>query len=233
MKENVDEAQRIEVFRLNSVDGSRRSLNDNNNNNCVIGTCELIQTPSTTTSGTSVEKLNTKPKYEPDIMIKKQMYYNKYDNDEGVGFYPQISRISRTIRGCNGSGGKEKGRQVIEPELLSNSYTIIQTPTDMSTEVSIYITFKPFVYKLGANRSVSVGERPTSGTSVEELDTMGWIQCSGPVIYGFTKRNGIELLDSLNKDANINAMVISNYGGRIIYPMMYNSTYYILENYSK
>ena len=102
-----------------------------------------------------------------------------------------------------------------------------------SLEISIYITFKPFVYKLGANRSISVGERPNSGTSVEELDTMGWIQCSGPVIYGFTKRNGIELLDSLNKDANINAMVISNYGGRIIYPMMYNSTYYILENYSK
>jgi len=26
LKENVDEAQRIEVFRLNSVDGSRRSF---------------------------------------------------------------------------------------------------------------------------------------------------------------------------------------------------------------
>ena len=79
-------------------------------------------------------------------------------------------------------------------------------------ESSIDIDFKLFVYK---------------------LDTYGWIQNNGPVIYGLTKFNGTALLDALNKKANQNALVISNSGGRIIYPMMYNSTYYILENYSK
>jgi hypothetical protein len=79
-------------------------------------------------------------------------------------------------------------------------------------ESSIDIDFKLFVYK---------------------LNTYGWIQNNGPVIYGVTKFNGTALLDALNKKANQNALVISNSGGRIIYPMMYNSTYYILENYSK
>lgn len=76
----------------------------------------------------------------------------------------------------------------------------------------IYISFKLFTYNLNA---------------------FGWIQHSGPAIYGFIKRHGIEILNALNEESNQNAIVISNSGGRIIFPMMYNSTYYILENYSK
>jgi hypothetical protein len=59
-----------------------------------------------------------------------------------------------------------------------------------------------------------------------------WQQISGPVIYGFIKRHGQELLDSLNKEANVNAQIIKNCGGRTIFPLTYNSTYYILENYN-
>ena len=62
---------------------------------------------------------------------------------------------------------------------------------------------------------------------------LGWRQISGPVIFGFTKKNGVELLNSLNSEANIEADVIINFGGRTIFPMNYNATYYILENYSK
>ena len=62
---------------------------------------------------------------------------------------------------------------------------------------------------------------------------LGWRQMSGPVIFGFTKKNGIELLNSLNSEANIEAHIIMNCGGRTIFPMNYNATYYILENYSK
>jgi hypothetical protein len=59
-----------------------------------------------------------------------------------------------------------------------------------------------------------------------------WQQVNGPVIYGFIKRHGKELLDSLNKEAGANAQIIKNCGGRTIFPLTYNSTYYILENYN-
>jgi len=109
----------------------------------------------------------------PDIIIKQKMYYDIYDREEGIGFYPQMRVIQDT---------------------------------------TIFIHFKLFVYGLNA---------------------LGWLQNSGPVIYGFIKRDGVELLNTLNKAANVNAIVISNAGGRIVYPMMYSSTDYILENYSK
>ena len=60
----------------------------------------------------------------------------------------------------------------------------------------------------------------------------GWQQSSGPVIYGFKKRHGQALLNSLNSDAKIDAQVLINGGARTIFPMSYNSTYYILENYN-
>jgi hypothetical protein len=59
-----------------------------------------------------------------------------------------------------------------------------------------------------------------------------WQQTSGPVIYGFIKRHGQELLDSLNKETGVDAQIIKNCGGRTIFPLTYNSTYYILENYN-
>ena len=113
------------------------------------------------------------PTTNDDIIINQKMYYDKYDKEDGIGFYPNLNNI---------------------------------------LDSTIYMNFKLFIYK---------------------LNVFGWIQYSGPVIYGLLKRDGIELLNILNATAKQDAMVISNSGGRIIYPMMYNSTYYILENYSK
>jgi len=53
-----------------------------------------------------------------------------------------------------------------------------------------------------------------------------WIQIDNSVIYGFDGNNGIKLLHSLNKEANVQASSIFNCGGRIIYPVIpYLSTY--------
>jgi hypothetical protein len=63
-----------------------------------------------------------------------------------------------------------------------------------------------------------------------------WIQRDQSVIYGFTKKDGIELLSSLNetiKHLNIQAKYILNSGGRKVFPICNNATYYILENYNK
>jgi hypothetical protein len=60
----------------------------------------------------------------------------------------------------------------------------------------------------------------------------GWTQVSGPAIAGFTQRDGEQLLQSLNGDTQFKANVISNFGGRIIYPATINTTHYILANYN-
>jgi hypothetical protein len=60
-----------------------------------------------------------------------------------------------------------------------------------------------------------------------------WIQKDKSVIYGFTYKNGKELLSHLNQEIEIKAKYILNSGGRRIYPISDNSTYYILENYNK
>ena len=62
---------------------------------------------------------------------------------------------------------------------------------------------------------------------------LGWRQLNKDVIYGFTYQNGIELLKSLNIEVGVNASIIINSGSRIIYPITHNTTFYILENYSK
>ena len=58
-----------------------------------------------------------------------------------------------------------------------------------------------------------------------------WIQLNGPVIYGFIKKNGKELLESLNNEADVYISIIYNSGRRQIYPITSNTTYYILDNY--
>jgi len=66
-------------------------------------------------------------------------------------------------------------------------------------------------------------------------NTYGWTQISGPVIRGFTKKNGQDLLQALNNDVHnnthIEALVISNSGGRIVYPATEVATFYIMDNY--
>jgi len=59
-----------------------------------------------------------------------------------------------------------------------------------------------------------------------------WQQMTGPVIFGFIKRHGEELLRSLNEEANVTAIIIRNSGSRIIFPVTYHTTFYILKNYS-
>ena len=59
-----------------------------------------------------------------------------------------------------------------------------------------------------------------------------WIQQNQSVIYGFTKKNGKELLSLLNQEIKPKAKYILNSGGRRIYPICDNATYYILENYN-
>jgi hypothetical protein len=59
-----------------------------------------------------------------------------------------------------------------------------------------------------------------------------WIQQNQPVIYGFTKKNGKELLSFLNQEIKPKAKYILNIGGRRIYPICDNATYYILVNYN-
>jgi hypothetical protein len=60
-----------------------------------------------------------------------------------------------------------------------------------------------------------------------------WVQKDKSVIYGFTHKNGKELLSCLNQEIEVKAKYILNSGGRIIYPISDNATYYILENYNK
>ena len=120
------------------------------------------------------------PNYKPiiiqhEIVLTRNMYYDKYEKDCGDGFYPQLQ------------------------------------PLDGTEYASTPIKFK----------------------LVKQYPTI-WIQANNSVIYGLDGDYGIELLNSLNKEANKNATSISNSGGRIIYPKYTeSSTYKIIENSSK
>ena len=61
-----------------------------------------------------------------------------------------------------------------------------------------------------------------------------WRQINGHVMYGITKKNGEELLNSLNNDIkefNMKASSIMNISNRQIFPITNNSTFYIINNY--
>lgn len=61
-----------------------------------------------------------------------------------------------------------------------------------------------------------------------------WAQIDNCVIYGFDGDSGIQILNSLNQEANFDAKKIINNGGRIIYPKIPElSTYRVLEQMSK
>ena len=60
---------------------------------------------------------------------------------------------------------------------------------------------------------------------------LAWKQSDNSPIYGFDKFTGSQLLESLNKEANISATKIINIGGRLIYPVIpEQTTYKILED---
>lgn len=60
------------------------------------------------------------------------------------------------------------------------------------------------------------------------FNNIAWVQLNSHVIIGFDNNNGLELLKSLNNDSGIDGVFIINSGGRIIYPVTYNSSYRVL-----
>ena len=68
-------------------------------------------------------------------------------------------------------------------------------------------------------------------TKEKIFEQLIWKQVNGPVIYGFIKIHGEELLNTLNDTICVNATAIYNSGRRQIYPITNNTTYYILDNY--
>jgi hypothetical protein len=68
---------------------------------------------------------------------------------------------------------------------------------------------------------------------IDIINTNGWIQLSGNVIYGFNNYNGLEVLNYINNTFNKNGIFILNSGGRMIYPIPYNSTFLILGETNK
>ena len=60
---------------------------------------------------------------------------------------------------------------------------------------------------------------------------LAWKQYDNSPIYGFDKFTGSQLLESLNKEANVCATKILNIGARVIYPVIpEQTTYKILED---
>ena len=61
-----------------------------------------------------------------------------------------------------------------------------------------------------------------------------WTQISEGVIYGFTNKNGKQLLDVLNENVkNVVAKKIYNAGGRCVYPIaIIDSTYHLIDQES-
>ena len=64
-----------------------------------------------------------------------------------------------------------------------------------------------------------------------EEQTDFWQQITGPVIYGFIKKHGKELLDTLNLELDIKITKIYNSARRQVFPITNNTTYHILKNY--
>lgn len=60
------------------------------------------------------------------------------------------------------------------------------------------------------------------------INNIAWIQYNGNVIIGFDNNDGLDILKALNKESNLDGIYILNSGGRIVYPVTYNSTYKVL-----
>jgi hypothetical protein len=93
--------------------------------------------------------------------------------------------------------------------ILYNEYNLnkIYNKLDTFNGYSIKIYFYPIIY---LNNNIA------------------WVQLNGNVIIGFDDNNGLELLKSLNDESGIDGVFIINSGGRIIYPVIYNSPYRVL-----
>ena len=91
------------------------------------------------------------------------------------------------------------------------------------------------IYKiLGQNASLSIYHTvEIYFYQIKYFSYNAWVQYNGNVITGFDNTDfGLELLNSLNSHSNTDdATIILNSGGRVIYPITYNSTYRILQQY--
>jgi hypothetical protein len=107
-----------------------------------------------------------------EIALTRKMYFNKWEKENGDGFYPQLSVMAQ----------------------------------HQGNSVFTHISFR------WSSRFPDV-----------------WNQVSGSVIYGLYSDTGLDLIKSLNDEANVCADRISNWGGRIIYPPnLKNTTYKIM-----
>ena len=129
------------------------------------------------------------------IFIKKNLIFNKFDIEDGEGFYPILYNETNL----------NKIKKKYQENLNYTSF-ISSNKQNQFNYYMINIYFYPIQYK----------------------DNIAWIQYNGHAIMGFDDNNGLEILKSLNEDSKIDGVFILNSGGRIVYPVTYNSTYRVL-----
>lgn len=96
------------------------------------------------------------------------------------------------------------------------------------------IGFYPKLKLNSEDKSINMREIYITFSLFQHKNKYYWRQINGHVIYGITKKNGEELLNSLNddiKEFNMTATSIMNIANRQIYPITNNSTFYIINNY--
>ena len=97
-----------------------------------------------------------------------------------------------------------------------------------------YFGFYPKLKLNSEDKSINMREIYITFSLFQHNNKYYWRQINGHVIYGITKKNGEELLNSLNNDIkefNMTASSIMNISNRQIYPITNNSTFYIINSY--
>lgn len=99
--------------------------------------------------------------------------------------------------------------------------------------------FYPFVYNNKEIMTNSIKENyylvKIYFNLIKYKNMNAWVQMNGNVIIGIEKTKGLELLKYLNsklENTDNEAILVMNSGGRIIFPITYNSTFRILEQNS-
>ena len=152
-----------------------------------------------------------------DIIVRCKMYYDKIER-ELEGFYP-------ILNGKNSKNGKN-GKNYEDPENANFDKEMYYNKIDRECE-GFYPELK---YKNGYE-SVIIKFQLCYYHNVPEY---WWTQISEGVIYGFTNKNGKQLLDVLNENVkNVVAKKIYNAGGRCVYPIaIIDSTYHLIDQES-
>ena len=96
------------------------------------------------------------------------------------------------------------------------------------------IGFYPKLSLNNEDKTINMREIYITFSLFQHKNKYYWRQINGHVIYGITKNNGEDLLNSLNddiKEFNMKANSIMNIANRQIYPITNNATYYIINKY--